>query len=204
MYPAIFARYTEFGKAEFIKTLSHFLLNTRGLSRLQALLSPPQKGRRKRRGFYGKKCYRDIRRFSPCVILSGARRMRAESNGSRNGFSCRGGGCIRLRMSSTVRCFALSLCVARRVKVVGEGLGPPVLTQNNITSVIWGRGPIRKTAPFGQNRTAEIFTNTFFKVFSGEHEGALLSTKVPPRLYLYLYYFPISVRYTNRSNRVMP
>ena len=35
-----FACYTQ-------KTLSHFLLNTRGLSRVQTLLSPPQKGRRK-------------------------------------------------------------------------------------------------------------------------------------------------------------
>ena len=36
------------------KTLSHFLLNTRGFCRVQTLLSPPQKGRRKRRYFYGK------------------------------------------------------------------------------------------------------------------------------------------------------
>ena len=40
MYPAIFACYTQ-------KTLSHFLLNTRGSHKLQTLLSPPQKGRRK-------------------------------------------------------------------------------------------------------------------------------------------------------------
>ena len=82
--PMVVACYTQ-------KTLAHFLLNTRGLSRVQTLLSPPQKGRRKLRGFlreekmnsarrrkrrdfYGKKCCRDVLRSSPCVILSGARR----------------------------------------------------------------------------------------------------------------------------------
>ena len=47
MSPLAVARYTP-------KTLSHFLLNTRGLSRLQTLLSPPQKGRRKLQGFLRK------------------------------------------------------------------------------------------------------------------------------------------------------
>ena len=36
------------------KTLSHFLLNTRGSCIAKTLLSPPQRGRRKRRDFYGK------------------------------------------------------------------------------------------------------------------------------------------------------
>ena len=55
MSPLVVARYTEFGKAEFIKTLSHFLLNTRGLSRVQTLLSPFQKNGENRGDFYGMK-----------------------------------------------------------------------------------------------------------------------------------------------------
>ena len=49
MYPAVFACYTQ-------KTLSHFLLNTRGCSIAKTLLSPPQKGRRKLQEFLRKDC----------------------------------------------------------------------------------------------------------------------------------------------------
>ena len=46
MYPCCFARYTQ-------KTLSHFLLNTRGLNRVQTLLSPFQKNGENGGDFYG-------------------------------------------------------------------------------------------------------------------------------------------------------
>ena len=48
--PMVVACYTQ-------KTLTHFLLNTRGFSRVQTLLSPLQRRRRKRRDFYGKKIH---------------------------------------------------------------------------------------------------------------------------------------------------
>ena len=117
------ARYTQ-------KTLSHFLLNTRGLSRLQILLSPPQKGRRKRRDFYGKKCCRDVLRSSPCVILSGARRSARSRTDLATNFSCRGGAAFACECSLHNSLFISGLRSKRSGFIIHYSL------------FIWGRGPI--------------------------------------------------------------